>query len=174
MSDIQNRVVDAVTEKPVIVNVDIKPTTFLQKLLMKWKLMPEKKTYTMHPIVLGNCYRISKEILEIKKTELNKNASIAEASYQLISEHVERVARIVWIGLHNGRKEPDQKDVQFILDNFNAKELRVVFLTIVAQMNLADFINSILLMNGANILEEKTVSVPNASESEGSPIAPGS
>jgi hypothetical protein len=174
MNDVLNRVVDTVTDKPFIIKVDIKPRYSWQRWLMKYKLLPRVRTYTVHPIVLANIYRISKELLAIKQTTLSNEKTIADASYVIIEKHHENVARIVWIGLHNCRREPTKKDVRYILHNFNAKELKLVYHTIVTQMNLTDFISSIFSINGANILEEKPVSATSAEKNGESPVAQGS
>ena len=140
---------DAILEKPVIISVDDPATTWPEKLLVKLRLRKEKRVFHVKPLVLGSLVRISKILLSIDKSKLTKEAlenkqELFNINFELMQRHSLQMAEVVAIAVTNEKKEPSKDLVNFFLYKLTAKELMAVFTVIMQQMNVQDFISSII------------------------------
>lgn len=67
-------------------------------------------------------------------------------------EHMEKLIYIVACGLQNNRREPSKKLLEFVRYEFTSAEIALVINNILVQMNAKDFIKSIVLLRGLNVL----------------------
>lgn len=154
---------DLLTDKPIQIKVEVLPKSKWHKFLQRYKIKPKEIVFEIRPLKMGAMLLISKELIDIEKME---GATFLDQTHSLIANHMERIAKIVAIGLRQTPGEPNEKDVRFILDNFNSIELKKVFNIIATQLNLADFISSIISIRGINILDERIASVNGAEKKE--------
>lgn len=147
-----DQVADTITDKPVILTVDVLRQGYLHGLLQKFGIIPKQKVFEVKQITLGNLARISKLLLEVD-VEFKDGDKWTEQVYQAMVNHGERLANIAAIALYNRKAYPPQSLVGFVQTNFTAKELLGVFNIIVNQMNVGNFILSIVSIKGANVLQ---------------------
>lgn len=166
-------VANTTTDEPVLITVDIVPTSALHAFLQKKKLLPKQRTFQLSAIKMGSLIRISKLLLEIDVSVFDFS-NIMESNYKAIVQHSERLAECVAIALQNGRVAPSKKLTAFILRNFSTKEMLGVLAIVVKQMDLTSFMSSIISVKGMNILENRIVSAENVNLPEVSPSNQGS
>lgn len=144
---------DTLTGKAVKFEMDLKPKTRLAAWLQQKKLSPAKAVYQISPATYGTLIRISKLLLdvEVKQTD---SKGVADMAYRLAAEHGETMIRILAIAIQNTREEPSEKLVARLLDNVTPEEAVKLFGIVIGQMDLKNFISTIILTRGFNVLEK--------------------
>jgi hypothetical protein len=167
-----SEVADTVLDEPVVLTVDVRPQSRLHALLMKWKLLPEKKVFQVRPICMGSLIRISRLILSIDAGKVDfKN--MLESNYRFVDQYAETAAQVIAIAITNSKQKPSGRLVKFILHNFSSSELLSTILIVVRQMGVQNFMSSIISLRGLSVLED-AVSPEVSPTGQGSQIAPGS
>lgn len=167
MEEVLKKVSDTVVQQPVQLEVDIRPAGRAHAWLQRIGLMPRKRTLTISPITFGNLIRASDLILGIDPKRFNMD-NLLQSNYEAIRDHGQAIARIVAIAIHNGRKEPPAGLIRFILDHFTSHELMTVMSVVLRQMNISDFMTTIISVRGLNVLQTEM-----SPADQGSQIAPG-
>lgn len=161
-------------QKPDIIKVSIVHPTKLQKLLIRAKLIKPCRVFEVPPLVLGKMIQISELLLKMDLSIIDKE-NVTKAGIKLVKEQHALYSETLAIALSKGRLS--SKNVkQFIIDNMNASELLYLVTLVIKQMQLTDFIKSIVLMSGWNLLaksEKKTEGNEASPLSQRSSIAPG-
>lgn len=165
------KVSDTTTDKPVTIEVDIYPQTRVQAFLQRWGVLPKKRVFLLKPIFLGTMLRISKLLLTLDMKLPEKDGTPGfnhlEANYEAISQHAGTMAKIVALAIQNTEKEPDGKLERFVMNNFTSKEMMSVLIAVLNQMDLKNFMISIISVRGLNVLEtRKAASVMDVSAAE--------
>ncbi len=124
--------------------------------------MSGSKHYKIAPSSVGTLIKISRELLEIDDGEILKKENLVSFSYQAITQHAERMARIVAYGIVNAKADPPESMVRTIRDNMTAADLNNIVGLLIAQMDVVNFLKSILTAKGMNLL-----SVRNPAEQRG-------
>jgi hypothetical protein len=145
-------VADTATDRPIEISIDIFPSNRLHAFLQAKGISPKVKKYNIRPITLGNLIRISKLLLGIDMTIFNRS-SIMESNYQLIDKHTRQLAEIVAIAIHNSRHAPSESLINMVVDNFTCKELLGTIHIILKQMDISNFMSSIISVRGLNVLD---------------------
>lgn len=165
------QVADATIQQPITLDVDIKPRSRVHAFLQERGILPKKRALVITPIVLGNLMRISKILIDIDMT-IYDVSNLLESNYQAIHRYGESMARIIAIAVHNKESEPPASLVGFILNNFTASELLGVVNVVGKQMELSNFMSSIISMKGFSVLQSGAGSEVSPID-QGSQIAPG-
>lgn len=147
---VHNDEADTLTQKPVEFYVDILNKTKFQRLLKQ----PDKKLFKIYPAVTGTLVRISKELLSLPEA-INPND--INAVYDSMNKHGLTMAKIIAIAVSNSEKEPSDDLIKFFLYNLTAKELKTLVNIVLKQMDVINFITSIVLVKGANILTKTSL-----------------
>lgn len=163
---------DATVQEPVTIEVDVKPVHFLHRKLQQWGILPTKRVFTLHPITLGSLIKISKLLLDIDMSVYDLK-DLMGSNYQSIAQHGELLAKIVAIAIQNNKQQVSEKLLQFILQNFTSREMLGVVSIVIRQMDLSNFMSSIISVKGMNILESKTAAATAANEAVVSPLMQG-
>jgi hypothetical protein len=170
------QVADATIQQPITLEVDIKPNSRVHRFLQDRGILPKKRALVLHPIVLGNLMRISKILVSIDMTIFDMQ-NLLESNYQAIMQHGEGMAKIVAIAVHNQKTEPPKSLEKFILYNFTAHEMLGVCGIVGKQMDISNFMSSIISMKGFNVLQSERKNAEKSIEvspiERGSQIAPG-
>lgn len=152
------QVADSTLEEPLRITVDVRPQSFLHQKMQQWRWKPKKKEFLLYPICLGNLIRISKLLLSIKldmpdtKDPENSAGSLMDVNYKAMSEHSYTLAEIVALALQNNKQAASPVLIRFILQNFTSKEMMGVLTLVIKQMDLANFMSSIISVRGLNVL----------------------
>lgn len=153
----------AITQKPVRITVTIPPSGKLHALAQFIGLMPKSQTFQVRPITLGNMIRISSLLVAID----DDIANTIKKGFDSVTKYGDKIVEAVSIGLHNQKSEPPDYLKSFVANNLTAPELADVLAVILKQLHIQDFINSIVLIKGLNVLDL------TSRIQQGSQIAPG-
>jgi len=160
MDEILKNVADTIAEKPVEIKIDILKRTWYHKLTKR-----KQRVFEIKPLALGSLVKISKELIDIDMS-LFDTSNLLESNYKLIDNYGEKMARIIAIAVVNQKQDPANELVQFFINNLSAKELLQVASIVLQQMNISDFMHTIISIKGANVLQKGTANAKNASVNE--------
>lgn len=157
---------EVLTDKPVTIEIDVPAKSRWHKLLQRWKLKPAKKVYELKPLRLGPIIRISEILNEMQIESVNEN-NVIEKTYQMAAEHGEKLMDCIAIALHNSESEPPAQ-IKQLLRSCTAKEIAAMCNYTVAKVDVANFIKSIALIKGVNVLVLPNANATSASSNEAS------
>lgn len=143
-------VVNKLTNKPILISVLVKPKSKLHKLLMKLRLSPKSHDFELTPILVGNMYRISAKAVQIPDDVFSRG--VIESFMTSSFSHLDKLIYIVAVGLQNNSKEPSKSLIKLIENEFTAKDIAGVFNAIMSQIDVTNFMNSIISIKGSQIL----------------------
>jgi len=150
----------AIIQQPKEVEVDVKPKTWLQKILMKKGFLKSKKVFTIYPILVGNRYRISTIALRIPPGIFSKDVKHEEI-WKAIRDHTDDLIYVVAVCIQNNEEEPSKALLNFLrwIDDAKFYELLDSSLSMIGVPN---FTKSIILIGGQNVVSAKDADVTPA------------
>ena len=152
---------DTIFDRAVTFSVEIIRPTWVQRLKKE-----RVKNFAILPATLGTMTRISKELLEIDGANFRKE-DLLNSNFELMANNAERMARIIAIAANgNSSKPPSKELIHFFLKNITAKELLGLVEIVLKQIDTVNFLNSIILARGINVLKMNP-------KTQGSEIASG-
>lgn len=154
MEETLKKVGETLTNEAVLITVELKHRNFWQRL---WKgKKSRKRTFHIQQVTLGNLIRIATILNKFDKSLLS-GENILESNYQAIQHHGRDLATIVAIALENKRQAPGQALIDFVEAQFTTDDLLKTFSVIIEQMDITNFMRSIISIKGINILAKPTV-----------------
>jgi len=157
--NINSNVADALLQSEIVISFDIRPVNFLHELLQRFKLSPIKLKYVMRPVTLGTLIKISKLLIDIDMSIFDiKN--LLESNYQAIVKHGRSYATIVAIAIHGKPGQVPESLVNNIVNNFTTKELEATMNIVFRQMDIKNFMSSIISMKGNLQVVEMSQKMP--------------
>jgi hypothetical protein len=155
-TEVLNNVADTITDKAITITVDIiKP---------KWWHRKKQKVFKITPLTLGSLIKISKSLIDID-LKLFDQSNLLESNYNLIEKHAGKMAYIIGVAVVNNKADPSKSLIEFFLNNLTAAELLKITSIVLQQMQIADFMHTIISIKGTNVLQQKSVSATSANES---------
>jgi hypothetical protein len=150
----------AVIQQRKPIEIDIKPTNWLQKLLMKKGFLKSKRVFEIAPILVGNRYRISGVALKIKAGIFSPGFTNEEL-WKAIQEHTDDLIYVVAVCIQNNKKEPSKGLLNYLrwIDDDKFFELLDASL---AMLGVVNFTKSIILIGGQNVITAKDADVTPA------------
>lgn len=149
---ILNATAETILEEPVKVEVEILNLSWWEKVAIRCGLKRTKKTFFVRPATPGTMIRISKLLLRIPADVYKGGDSFIGANYKIYAEYGETVAEVIAIALKNARQVPTKKEIQFLLDNLTAKELMTLVSIVLKQLDVMNFMSSIISIRGVSLL----------------------
>jgi hypothetical protein len=150
-------VAENILQLPVKIAVKKKATGGIAAFLHKCRLLSDEKVFLIHPITLGNMIRISRLLLQVDPEAYNQEKLI-DSNYKIIEQYGETIATVIATAIHNQREEPPRSLVRFIMYHFTAWDLMRVLVIVVQQMDLSNFMHTIISIRNMNIIESKEMS----------------
>jgi len=152
------QVSDATLQEPLTITVDIRPQGKIHGRLQTWGVRPKQRVFLLAPITLGSLIRISKLLLGIHlrlpgQSLDGKEGALLQMNYEAIEKHTEQMAEIIAIAFQNNRQPASKSMVNFIMENFTTHEMQGVLALVLQQMDLTNFMRSIISVKGLNVLE---------------------
>jgi hypothetical protein len=141
----------AVTQEAILIEVDISPRNKIHRLLQTVKICPVKRTLSISPITLGSLARISKLLLSMDLSSLNKD--VLTGNYLIASEHSGTIARIIALAIWNRKAMPPKSLERFIEFQFSPEALISVMSTVLKQMDVKSFMTAIVSIRGLNVMD---------------------
>jgi hypothetical protein len=148
------KVVDSTLDTPMHITVELNHGSAFWKLLQKWGIRPVKRVFEFTPITTGNLIRISRILLRIDPDIMDAKR-LLESTYKALATHGDDICEVVAIAIANSKAGPSKSLVSLVRDEFTPKELLSVLSLTLNRMNVSDFVNSIILMRGLNVLESE-------------------
>lgn len=84
------------------------------------------------------------------------NDFLEKSMNEVVLNHIEEIIYIVAVGIQNDIHEPKEDLKDFIRNNFTSNDLVKVLLIVFQSINVKDFLNSIVLIKGMNVLQDQT------------------
>lgn len=159
--ELLQKVAETVLARSVSIDVDVVPVNWLHKQLQLKKVLPVKKTFSLKPIYLGTLIRISELLLGVDFDRVKEMTSM-DAITHLAQKELHIMAECIALAIHNKKTKVPKRLVKFVLNNFTALEMYKVTLIVIKQIDTQNFISSIILLRGTNILEKTTAGVTSA------------
>lgn len=161
MNETIKEAASTILDQAVTFDIDILAINKGHAYLQKKGLLKTKKKFILRPLTLGTLTQISKRMLEID-LESFKGGQLLEANYKILSQHGRTVAEIVALAVANRKAGAPRGLVDFLLHNLTPKELLTVLNLVHQQMDLRNFMSSIISMRGLNVLESPVANAQNA------------
>lgn len=146
-------VANTITDEPVELAVDIIPQGKIHAILQRIGVISKKKVFRLRQITIGNLIRISRIVLSVDTIDFGNEDQILSSAVDSIAKSGDKVAELVAVAIHNKRSAPPKSLIDFVKANFTASELKAVVGIILKQMNVQDFIISIVSVKGIQILK---------------------
>lgn len=150
-NDSLKQTAEVILEEPTILQIDVKPTGRVHSLLQKYNWLPRQRRFKIKPINTGTVIKISKIFVRID-TSIYKKVNLNDGNLQIMAMHGEDLARIIAYAIVNRERSPSKWLIKFILNNFSAKEVLAVLAIVLKQMDLENFMKSIISVKGINVL----------------------
>ncbi|MXV16830.1 hypothetical protein [Hufsiella ginkgonis] len=153
--DVLNNLGAAITQEKTEIEVGLTSPEFFESVLIKLKLKKPVKKFYLKPLCLGPMIRIARILLAVDLKEVDVK-NLLSTGYQLLDKHGEDVARVIVLAIKNNKKKVSRADIDFVLQNYEAKEILSAFRVIVDKMDVSAFTASIALIKGnIKILEDE-------------------
>lgn len=158
--DITIDAVRAINGRPLFkVRLPMPPQTWREKLKAFFGKHPQEQEYTVHPTKVGCMLRITEVILRIAPDALRQ---IQEEQGQvflneylpLFAAHAHDLVEVIALALTNRDEEPPERLKMAILREFDNVLLLQVIQLVCRQLHLRDFLTSIVLTKGLNVLPQ--------------------
>lgn len=160
LNNILAQVGKTVIQQPKTVEVDIRPTNWLQKLLMKKGFLESKKVFTIHQISVGNRFKISPIALKIPDGLFSSKVEEGEL-WKAINDHTEDLIYVVAVCIQNREKEPSKALLKFLRSIDDAKFYELLDASL-SMAGVPNFTKSIILIRGQNVISAKDADVTPA------------
>lgn len=153
--------VDTITEKTFNFDITIVPKGKLHALLQRFKLARKKVSFELRPVSVGTLYRISKMILSL---EINTGTDLSSLSrsHLRVTENIDTMIEICATAIHNQKSEAPASLKNLLRENLSSIELMKLMAMVVKSMAVENFIVSIVLVKGMNVLASPPASAENA------------
>lgn len=143
----------------VKVREQIAKRTLLDRL--SGKELPTERVFVIKPATVGTMLRIASKAVLLPETIFD--GPEASTILPLIHNHIEDLVYIVAAAIQNNKHEPDHELIEFIKNNFDAKDLFDVLGPTLKNIDMASFFNSIVLVKGT-----ERILLPKSSPLDGS------
>lgn len=149
------KVAEAITEKPVTLNIDVKPKTKIHAWLIKHKISPSKRRFDIKPQRVVNIYRIAGRAVKFDTGALFKTEDRLGSMNDVLVRHGEDIFYIVACAIQNDHREPTEKMLDIVRNEFEMQDILTVMNIAVGNYNITAFLNSIALITGVDALNIK-------------------
>lgn len=163
--DILRKVGEALTQKDKTIEIEIKPAGKLQKLLMKKGFLKSKKVFKISPILVGNRYRVSAVAVNLPKDIFQNGKVNLTKAWEAIQKHTDDFIYIVGVCVQNTEKEPSKRLLRSLRWMDDQQFLKILDASL-SQAGVTSFMNSIVLISGASVLNVEEPAANPAQEQE--------
>ncbi|MFC4212155.1 hypothetical protein ACFOWA_13225 [Pedobacter lithocola] len=128
---------DILTEKPSLIEVTIKPKNLVQHFLITIRCITNKRVFVLRPLLVGNMFRIASKVVLIPSNFLEQN--LTTAIMVGANQHLSKLVYCVACALQNDHREPTNRLIKLIENEFTLSDLCQIFDGILLQINTKDF-----------------------------------
>lgn len=154
---IKQEVVDTILQEGVDFTVTISNPNWLHRI----KILPIEKVFKIYPIKLGTLLKIAKILIEINPDQLEslsdgEDGSFLEKGFSIIVNNKDNMIKVIAYGIVNRKREPSKRLINFLDYNLTPKELLKILILVIRQMDVTDFLASMVFVVGKMNLLRKT------------------
>jgi len=147
-------VADTILQEGIDFYVDLNRLNILHRI----GLRPKSVKYIIKPLYLGTLIRISKLMVDISLPEKIKQEDWNMKGIEMISKHSELLVDVLALAIHNRPGQPSNKTKRTILNNCTPEEIYAILTFVLHQMDVANFMKSIISIKGMSLIErEETI-----------------
>ncbi|SEV88933.1 hypothetical protein SAMN05428988_0159 [Chitinophaga sp. YR573] len=146
---------DTILDKAIRIDVDVLNPRWWERLGIKLRWLPAKRTFHIKPATLGNMIRISRLLLDIDVMPYKGDLTTLDANYQVLNKHGDALAEVIATAIVNTKSGPTKSMISFIKENLTSSELMDIAMVIVKQLNVVPFMTTIISIRGVSLLNPK-------------------
>ena len=151
MRNVKEKVVSAINEEPLKIEISRKKYRLLDVLFLRRK----KRVFFVRPPVLGILVKISGILENIKIEEKDVEKQPFEFGIKYLNSNKDDMLKIVGYALHGKKGEPAKSLLKFIDENLTSQELLMLVTAILSLLNVKDFSTSIISAQGMSLMKSK-------------------
>ena len=122
-------------------------------ILRRIGLLPKEKRFVIYPIKLGTLILISKEILSIDVgPAVSEKDDAIDIVIRNIASNTDKLVKIIAIAITNSPADTSRLEA-FIRKNMTPKEMYSILKIVISQMDVKDFLSSIMSVRGMSLLK---------------------
>lgn len=158
--NVLSRVGEVITDQSKSLTINIVPANFIHQLLIGMRLMKSTITYKITPILVGNMFRVSTRAVKIPKVLFTQEYDIADI-HEVADSYKEDLLYILAVCIQNNRDEPSSQLLNS-LKWMKQSEFSTLLEYALLELGIRDFMKSIILIRGANVITAKDADVKPA------------
>ncbi len=152
---------EVLTDKPVVLEIDIRPQNRLHEWLQRIGLKKKKRVFEITGITYGSLIKIAPLLLDMETKYLD-TGNFVESGLKAVAADSERLLMCVAQGIHNRKSDPPEWLLTCMRENFTAADLKQAVALVISKMDMLSFMTSIVSIKSANILAKPTAGATNA------------
>lgn len=153
--EILQQAAKAITQDAFTFEVDVPAKNRAHGWLQKVGLRPKKRVFAIRPLTLGTCVRISRILLRVDLKSISQESSLYGA-HEVISKSGKRVSQIIALAITNTKELPAKELISFLHYHLTPSERMKLLSVVMEKMDVQNFIFSIVVLRGLNVLEKNT------------------
>jgi hypothetical protein len=146
---VEKAAIDAVLQEGIDFYITIDRPGLLRRLLRR-----TSHYFIIRPLFLGTLLRISRIMADMKLPEQIKRADWMDSGIDLMANETEHLLDIVSLAIHNREGTPDKKIKKLLRNNVTPVELLALVSYVINQMNVQDFMKSIISVKGMSLIND--------------------
>ena len=150
---VRKDVANAILQEGVDFHIDYNNPNILRRK----GLLPKSKKYVLKPLVMGTLIRISEIMVDMEFTEKVTNEKFTEQGIQMMAEHTEKLIEIIALAIKNTEDKPSWQLKRLIRKNATVTDLLSLITVVVSQMDVGNFMKSIISIKGVSLLEKEEI-----------------
>ena len=110
-------------------------------------------------MVCGTLLRISKEVNDIKfnSEEKLEGVNLIAKAFESALSDTQCLINVLALAITNSEKRPGEKLKKFLLENLTTAQMMKILMMVVNQLNVNDFLNSIILVKGMSLVKGEII-----------------
>lgn len=157
LNKIFQQIGEAITNKPDEYTIVLSPENKFEAFLMRIGLMKQEYKIQFRPLLVGNIYRISTRAVHFPDNivTLMKEQGTQSVIIESIEKHIDDIIWCIACGIQNDKKEPSKRLQEVLRWELNMEQLSFLLDKVMVRLQYEDFIKSIILVRGLNLLKHK-------------------
>lgn len=153
-SKVEKKSIDTILQE----GIDFYVTVNNPNILHKIGLLKKKHYFVLKPLVLGTLLRISKIMVDIKFKEQIDKENWQEQGIAAMAEHINALVEIIALAIRNDESKASRKVIKILKKNATVTEMLAITSYVLGQMNVSDFMKSIISVKGMSLIKpEETI-----------------
>ena len=146
---VEKAAIDAVLQEGIDFYVTIEHPNVIRRLLRK-----TERHFVIKPLYLGTLLRISRIMVDMKLPEQVGRGDWMDQGVKLMAGQTEQLLDIVSLAIHNREGNPDKRIKKLLRENVTPVELLALVSYVINQMNVQDFMKSIISIKGMSLIND--------------------